>query len=62
MDNEKVFLCSTSIFCFISFINHSRHVNTYRDFVGPTMHVMYANRDIKKGEEITIDYAEGADN
>ena len=58
--NEQILMCSTSLFGFISFINHARNINTKRHFVGPTLHIIRASKDIKAGDEIFIDYAQGA--
>ena len=48
------------IYGFASFINHSDQPNLKRMSVKPCFNAWFANRDIKKGEQIFIDYCEGA--
>jgi len=52
---------STSLYGIISFINHGNptDMNILRHSISPAFHMIYAKRDIKKGEEILIDYVLG---
>ena len=48
------------IFGFVSLINHCKQPNIKHWSRSPLLNVWYADRDIKKGEEILIDYLNGA--
>ena len=45
-----------SIFCFYSFINHGKFPNVITQIFHDEIFGQIATRDIKKGEEILLDY------
>ena len=47
------------LFCLKSFINHDIKQNLKLEYGQPNIVFMYANRDIKAGEELLIDYCNG---
>ena len=51
-----------TIYGFISLINHNKDCNIMGTWKPPCLNVNYASKDIKEGEEIFIDYLDGAKN
>ena len=50
-----------TMFGFISMINHGKGQNVRNTYIEPCLNIMYADRDIRKGEEIIIDYLKPGD-
>ena len=45
----------------VSFMNHSKHPNVSYKCAGLHLHLVYADKDIQKGDELCIDYVRGVD-
>ena len=50
------------LWCFKSFFNHSRNSNVRVAPLTKTMEFIFAKEDIKKGEELLLDYCNGVTN
>ena len=61
MNDDETCTFKSSLFCLKSFINHSVHENLNITYVLPNLIFVFALKDIKKGEELLIDYCSGVD-
>ena len=50
-----------TLFCMLSFINHSKKNNVMPEFIAANVALVFASQDIAKGDEICFDYANGLD-
>ena len=53
MINDKI---SIQLFAFEGMFNHGRKANLKPEYLTPSLVFMFADRDIKKGEELVIEY------
>ena len=50
------YICNSSLFGMISFLNHGRQNNLWFRHIGLNLYIIGAARDIKAGEELLHDY------